>query len=94
MVDRALTATVFSCDVERPVSSCPSVGYIFYERCHRGSCRASFSFSRRSNWPKLEEERVFGNVLRYEGNSMIEPAADLDQLQVSVDSQRLYFVPQ
>jgi hypothetical protein len=43
MVDRALTATVFSCDVERLVSSCPSVGCIFYERCHRGSCRASFS---------------------------------------------------
>ena len=94
MVDRALTATVFSCDVERLVSSCPSVGCIFYERCHRGSCQASFSSLRRSNWPKWEEETDFiWKCLGYEGNSVIEPATDFHQLQVSVDSQRLCFCP-
>lgn len=94
MVDRALTATVFSCDVERPVPNCPSVGYISYERCHRGSCRASFSFFKTLQLTEVEEERIFlGNVLKYEGNSLIEPAADLDQLQVSVELSTIIFCP-
>jgi len=43
---------------------------------------------------EVEEERIFlGNVLKYEGNSLIEPAADLDQLQVSVELSTIIFCP-